>query len=86
MRNSFKILIAMVCLVALGTGAVRAQEIARTPDGKPDLSGIWQAITAAHFDVEPHAASEGPHPGLMGAISAVPASLGIVEGGKIPYT
>ncbi|MAV32226.1 MAG: hypothetical protein CMQ02_02225 [Gammaproteobacteria bacterium] len=86
MRNSFKILIAMVGLVALGTGAVRAQEIARTPDGKPDLSGIWQAITAAHFDVEPHAASEGPHPGLMGAISAVPASLGIVEGGKIPYT
>ena len=42
-------------------------------------------MTSAHYDVEPHAASEGPHPGLMGAISATPAGLGIVEGGRIPY-
>lgn len=86
MKSSVNILVSVVGLFFLVSGVASGQEIARTPDGKPDLSGIWQAITAAHFDVEPHAASEGPHPGLMGAISAVPASLGVVEGGKIPYT
>ena len=65
--------------------AAQSGEIPRTPSGKPDLSGIWQAMTSAHYDVEPHAASEGPHPGLMGALSATPAGLGIVEGGRIPY-
>ncbi|MFT4862036.1 MAG: hypothetical protein ACI95C_001249, partial [Pseudohongiellaceae bacterium] len=60
-------------------------EISRTPSGKPDLSGIWQAMTTAHYNVEPHSASYGPYPREMGAISAVPASLGLVEGGKIPY-
>ena len=65
--------------------AAQSGEIPRTPSGKPDLSGIWQAMTSAHYDVEPHAASEGAHPGLMGAISATPAGLGIVEGGRIPY-
>lgn len=65
--------------------SAQSGEIPRTPSGKPDLSGIWQAMTSAHYDVEPHAASEGPHPGLMGALSATPAGLGIVEGGRIPY-
>ncbi len=75
-----------VALLGLG-GQVAAQggDIPRTPDGKPDLSGIWQAMTNAHYDIEPHAAKYGPHPGLMGAHSAIPASIGIVEGGRIPY-
>ena len=58
----------------------------RTPSGKPDFSGIWQAMTKAHYDVEPHAAAYGPHPDRMGALSATPGSQGIVDGGSIPYT
>ena len=61
-------------------------EIPRTPDGKPDFSGIWQALTSAHWDIEPHIAAYGEVPERFGALSAVPAGLGIVEGGVIPYT
>ena len=78
-------LFTLVGIFSITQAAAQSGEIPRTPSGKPDLSGIWQAMTSAHYDVEPHAASEGPHPGLMGAISATPAGLGIVEGGRIPY-
>lgn len=59
--------------------------VPRTADEKPDFNGIWQAIGSAHWDVEPHAADFGPLVEL-GAIGAIPAGLGIVEGGSIPYT
>ena len=78
-------LVTLVGLFSITQAAAQSGDIARTPSGKPDLSGIWQAMTSAHYDIEPHAASEGAHPGLMGAISATPAGLGIVEGGRIPY-
>lgn len=78
-------LFTLVGIFSITQAAAQSGEIPRTPNGKPDLSGIWQAMTSAHYDVEPHAASEGPHPGLMGALSATPAGLGIVEGGRIPY-
>jgi hypothetical protein len=67
-------------------------------DGHPDLNGIWQALNEANFDLEPHAARAamalrpGPHvpvpaaPVLaLGAVGAVPAGIGVVEGGSIPY-
>jgi len=56
----------------------------RTTDGHPDLSGIWQAISSAHWDIEVHAAA----PGLvreLGAAAAIPPGLGVVDGGEIPY-
>ena len=61
-------------------------EVPRTPSGKPDFSGIWQAITSAHWDIEPHVGAYGAIPEQLGALSAVPPGLGIVDEGEIPYT
>jgi hypothetical protein len=56
----------------------------RAADGKPDLSGIWQAIGTANWDLEGH--EPRPSPVLaLGAVGAVPPGLGVVEGGRIPY-
>jgi hypothetical protein len=43
-------------------------------DGKPDLNGVWQALTTADWNIQDHA-----------AILGVPAGQGIVEGNEIPY-
>ena len=70
----------------------------RDPEGKSDLNGIWQALNEANFDLEAHIARPamalrpgpyGPVPAApvlaLGAVGAVPPSLGVVEGGEIPY-
>jgi len=46
----------------------------RTPDGKPNLQGIWQALNTAAWDIQDHQAQLG-----------VPAGQGVVEGNEIPY-
>jgi hypothetical protein len=56
----------------------------RTPDGAPNLSGIWQANNTANWDLEAHVARQGPVFAL-GAAFSVPPGLGVVEGGEIPY-
>lgn len=50
----------------------------------PDLSGVWQVMNTAHWDLEPHAARQGATE-ILGAIGAVPPGPGFVEGGTIPY-
>ena len=56
----------------------------RTPDGTPDLNGIWQALNTANWNVEAHAANAGPVFAL-GAAFAVPPGPSVVDGGEIPY-
>jgi len=82
-----------------GQAAV-AYHAARGPDRvHPDLNGVWQVMNTAGWNIEPHAASAalqmrpgpyGPVPAkdvlALGAVGAVPAGLGVVEGGEIPYT
>jgi len=72
----------------------------RGPGGvHPDLNGIWQALGEAFYDLERHMAKaslqvrEGPHGPIpakralaFGAVGSVPPGMGVVEGGKIPYT
>jgi hypothetical protein len=75
-----------VCLLSATGSAARPQDYRAPRDayGQPDLNGIWQAVGAAHWDVEAHNARKGPVI-AMGALGAIPAGLGVVEGGEIPY-
>jgi hypothetical protein len=57
----------------------------RTPDGKANLNGIWQALNEANWDIETHGAGPSPFPALLGALFAEPPGLGVVEGGPLPY-
>jgi hypothetical protein len=51
-----------------------AAPVPRARDGKPDLSGFWQVMNTANFDIQDHSASDG-----------VPAGQGVVEGNELPY-
>ena len=78
--------VLIVCLATpAALQAAENDDIPRTAAGRADFNGIWQAIGSAHYDIEPHAADFGPLP-ETGAIGAIPAGLGIIIGGEIPYT
>lgn len=81
LKRIAKLAIIFLFVSCLG---VYAQEFSRTPDGKPDLNGIWQALGSAHWNLEPHLAQSGPV-AAMGALGAIPGSLGFIKDGKIPY-
>jgi len=57
----------------------------RTPDGQPDLSGFWQVLNTANWDVQDHPAEPAPYATLVGVYLVQPAGLSVVEGGTIPY-
>src|SRR4051812_10801496 len=64
--------------------ATTAYRAPRTPDGRPNLSGIWQAMNEAEYDIQAHDARPGPLV-VMGAWGGVAPSVGVVEGGPLPY-
>ena len=67
------------------TPARAGTPIPRMPDGKPNFTGLWQALGTANWDIRDHSAQPGPF-FQLGATGAMPAGQGIVEGGEIPYT
>ena len=52
---------------------------------KPDLNGLWQALTTANWDLQDHSAEAGPAPRVVGMWGAQPPGQSVVEGGEIPY-
>jgi hypothetical protein len=72
--------VAVAALAGFGIGSARAHADAalvpmpRAVDGKPDLTGLWQALSTAEWNIQDHPASAG-----------VPAGQGVVDGGEIPY-
>ena len=51
----------------------------------PDLSGIWQTMNTASWNLEGHTASKMPVTDILGALGGIPAGMSVVEGGEIPY-
>jgi len=67
--------------------------------GHPNFSGVWSVMNTANWNIEPHLASAAletrPGPVIpvpakaivaLGAVGSVPAGMGVVVGGTIPYT
>jgi hypothetical protein len=78
---------AILCLgvmPAAGQTPAARPAIPRMSDGKPNLNGIWQAMNTANWDIQDHSAQQGPM-WELGAIGAMPAGRGVVEGNEIPY-
>jgi hypothetical protein len=78
---------AAAAVLLVGASGALAQAAERI-GGKPDFNGVWQVMNTANHNLEPHSASDALLPAasrLMGATAAVPAGLGVVEGGTIPY-
>ncbi len=84
---------ALFSIVAAGLSSVfttvTAQQstgaaIPRTADGKPNMTGLWQAMNTANWDLQTHEARMSAVVSL-GAAFSVPGGVGVVEGEEIPY-
>ncbi|MFK7978171.1 MAG: hypothetical protein AB8C02_18705 [Halioglobus sp.] len=91
--------VTFATLFFLTSGSASADyEPPRTAAGKPDFTGVWQVLNTANQNLEAHSGRaaqvmrEGPVVPVpakslvaLGAVGALPPSLGVVEGGEIPY-
>ena len=79
----------VLAVVAIGEAPVQTQaQTSAVPrnawDKKPNLNGIWQALSTANWDLEAHEGGPSPVP-TMGVWGARHPGMSVVEGGTIPY-
>lgn len=91
-RNAFIGLAATAAVIAAVFAVATlgpAGQTAGTPrplprlEGKPNLTGLWQSLSGANWDLQAHEARPGP--AQFGALFSEPGSVGVVEGNVIPY-
>jgi hypothetical protein len=74
-----------------GRGGPLAAQVAQAAQaarigGHPNFNGIWQALNAAHWNLEAHNAEQIKDVWKLGAIGAIPAGRSVIRGGgTIPY-
>ena len=77
--RSFATIVALALVNPVFGAPARAPSplrvLPRTPDGKPDLDGIWQASSTAYADLEDHAAR----------LNMLAGRSVLADGGSIPY-
>src|SRR5215469_10027286 len=75
--SSARTLIAFSILILSASAQQKSYRAPRTPDGKPDLQGIWEAHSTASANLEAHSAALGIRAGETVIVD--PPS------GRIPY-
>ena len=73
----------VIATAALRPGAQAPNQRPSRIQGKPNLSGLWQALNEANWDIQAHEARPGPP--QFGALFSEPAGTGVVDGNEIPY-
>ncbi len=84
MRKWFRAATFFCVSTATALAQPGAYKAPRMADGHPNLNGIWQAVNTANWNLQDHPAYAGPM-WELGAIAAVPAGRGVVNGNDIPY-
>jgi hypothetical protein len=65
---------AVLVMLASTSAGAQTPALSRTPDGKPNLQGIWQVLNTAAWDLQDHSARLG-----------IPGGQAVVDGNDIPY-
>jgi len=86
-------LVAMAALLGLAlTGVAPGTAVAQPgglgPDqisGHPNLSGVWQALNTANWNLEAHSAEALDEFWRLGSLGAIQAGQSVVVEGEIPY-